>query len=120
MYLDPHDIYHYKPGESKVSIGDVRLPESWEKQNFNSVPKVQEEFMRHNQGDFIVDAEEETWKGYRDFYRQKVKLYDDHVGRVIGQLKDLGLWENTIVVNTLRPWGHGHLSPPRIQRAFHV
>ncbi len=100
MYLDPHDIYHYKPGLSAVSIGDVRLPESWEKQNFKSVPKVHEEFMRHNQGAFIVDAEEETWKGYRDFYRQKVKLYDDHVGRVIGQLKDLGLWENTIVVNT--------------------
>ena len=39
-------------------------------------------------------------KGYRDFYRQKVKLYDDHVGRVIDRLKKLGLWDNTIVVNT--------------------
>ena len=31
---------------------------------------------------------------------QKVKLYYDHVGRVIGKLKELGLWESTIIVNT--------------------
>lgn len=100
MYLDPHDIYHYKPGESEVHTGDVRLPESWKKQDFDAVPKVQREFMEHNQGEFIIDADEETWKGYRDFYRQKVKLYDDHVGRVVQTLKDLDLWDTTIVVNT--------------------
>ncbi|MEX0324361.1 MAG: sulfatase-like hydrolase/transferase [Puniceicoccaceae bacterium] len=100
MYLDPHDIYHYKPGKSSVKTDDVELPESWEKQDFDSVPKVHREFMDHNQGEFIVNADEEIWKGYRDFYRQKVKLYDDHVGRVLDKLKELGLWENTIVVNT--------------------
>ena len=100
MYLDPHDIYHYKPGKSEVTTEDVELGESWKKQDFDSVPKVHREFMEHNQGEFIVDADEETWKGYRDFYRQKVKLYDDHVGRVVNRLKDLGLWENTIVINT--------------------
>ena len=100
MYLDPHDIYYYKPGKSDVRIDDVELPESWRHQNFDAVPKVHREFMEHNQGEFIINADEETWKGYRDFYRQKVKLYDDHLGRVIGRLKKLGLWENTIVVNT--------------------
>lgn len=100
MYLDPHDIYHYKPGESDVRIDDVQLPESWRKQNFDTVPKVHREFMEHNQGEFIIDADEETWKGYRDFYRQKVKLYDDHLGRVIAKLKATGQWDNTIVVNT--------------------
>jgi choline-sulfatase len=100
MYLDPHDIYHYKPGKSEVHTDDVRMPESWKRQDFDSVPKVHREFMEHNQGEFIVDASEETWKGYRDFYRQKVKLYDDHVGRIINKLKDLGLYENTIIVNT--------------------
>ncbi|QXD24008.1 sulfatase-like hydrolase/transferase [Opitutia bacterium ISCC 51] len=100
MYLDPHDIYHYKPGKSEVKIDDVELGESWKKKDFDSVPKVHREFMEHNQGEFIVDADEDTWKGYRDFYRQKVKLYDDHIGRVIQKLKDEGLWENTIVVNT--------------------
>lgn len=100
MYLDPHDIYHYKPGKSDVSTGDVKLPQSWREQDFDTVPKVQREFMEHNQGDFIVDADEATWKGYRDFYRQKVKLYDDHVGRIITRLKKLGLYENTIIVNT--------------------
>ncbi len=100
MYLDPHDIYHYKPGKSEVHIADVKLPESWKEQEFDSVPKVQREFMEHNQGEFIVDADPATWKGYRDFYRQKVKLYDDHVGTIIKKLKDLGLYGNTIIVNT--------------------
>ena len=100
MYLDPHDIYYYKPGESEVTIDDVDLSESWKKQDFDSVPKVHREFMKYNQGEFIVDADEDTWKGYRDFYRQKVKLYDDHVGRVITKLKREGLWDNTIVINT--------------------
>ena len=100
MYLDPHDIYHYKPGESEVRTDDVVLGESWKHQDFDSVPKIHREFMEINQGEFIVNADEETWKGYRDFYRQKVKLYDDHVGRVVGRLKDLGLFESTIIVNT--------------------
>ena len=100
MYLDPHDIYYYKPGESDVRTDDVRLPASWGKQSFDSVPKVQREFMEHNQGEFIVDADVETWKGYRDFCRQKVKLFDDHVGRIIGKLKELGLYDRTIIVNT--------------------
>ncbi|MBK1876452.1 sulfatase family protein [Pelagicoccus mobilis] len=100
MYLDPHDIYYYKPGESKVKIDDVDLPESWAKQDFESVPPVHREFMELNQGSFIVGGDEDDWKGYRDFYRQKVKLYDDHVGRVVAKLKELGLWENTIIVNT--------------------
>ncbi len=100
MYLDPHDIYYYKPGKSQVYTDDVELPESWKKQDFDSVPKVQREFMEINQGEFIVDADDEVWKGYRDFYRQKVKLYDDHLGRVVEKLKQLGLWENTIIVNT--------------------
>ena len=34
------------------------------------------------------------------FYRQKVNLYDDHVGQAISKLKELGLWDNTIIVNT--------------------
>lgn len=100
MYLDPHDIYKYKPGRSVTRTDDVVLPESWAKQDFDSVPKLHREFMEINQGEFIVNADEEAWKGYRDFYRQKVKLYDDHVGRVLDKLKELGLWENTIIVNT--------------------
>ena len=91
MYLDPHDIYHYEPGKSDVNIDGVELPESWRHQYFGTVPKVHREFMEHNQGEFIINAEEETWKGYLDFYRQKVNLYDDHVGRVISKLKELGL-----------------------------
>jgi choline-sulfatase len=100
MYLDPHDIYHYKPGKSDVHTDDVVLGESWKRQDFDSVPKIHREFMEINQGEFIVNADEETWKGYRDFYRQKVKLYDDHVGKIVKKLKDLGLFENTIIVNT--------------------
>ena len=100
MYLDPHDIYHYKPGHSPVDTGDVELPLSWHKQDFSQVPKVQRQFMTDNQGRFIWDLDKAAWEGYRDFYRQKVKLYDDHVGRVVSELKAQGLWDNTIVVST--------------------
>ena len=44
MYLDPHDIYYYKPGESEVRTDDVTLPESWEKQDFDSVPQIHRSF----------------------------------------------------------------------------
>lgn len=100
MYLDPHDIYYYVPGKSQVHTDDVELPESWKKQDFSSVPKVQREYMEHNQGEFIVNGDEEAWKGYRDYYRRKVKLYDDEIGKVLNKLKELGLWEDTIVINT--------------------
>ena len=49
MYLDPHDIYYYKPGKSAVRTDDVVLSESWKKQDFDSVPKVHREFMEINQ-----------------------------------------------------------------------
>ena len=49
MYLDPHDIYYYKPGQSDIRIDDVELPESWRHQDFGTVPKVHREFMEHNQ-----------------------------------------------------------------------
>jgi arylsulfatase A-like enzyme len=54
--------------------------------------------MKDNQGLIIHGREKEEWQYYRDYYRQKMKLVDDQVGRVIAELKANGLWENTIIV----------------------
>ncbi|HID23486.1 MAG TPA: DUF4976 domain-containing protein [Planctomycetaceae bacterium] len=100
MYVNPHDIYHYRPGSSSVRTDDVTLPESWARQDFSRVPSVQKQFMTDDQGRFLWRLGEDAWKGYRDFYRQKVRLYDDQVGRVLTELKRLGLWDETVIVAT--------------------
>jgi arylsulfatase len=100
MYLDPHDIYHFKPGAKDVSQLNVPLSPSWHRERFKNKPRIQKQFMTDNQGTLIWDQPQEIWEAYHDFYREKVRLYDSHVGAVIKALKEQGLWENTIIVNT--------------------
>lgn len=98
-YVDPHDIYAFRQHEVKAGQ-QIPLPPSWEQQDFSTVPHVQKQFMTEDQGVAIWGESRELWQQYRDCYRAKVKLYDNHFGRIIKALKENGLWENTIVVNT--------------------
>lgn len=100
MYLDPHDVYHFKPGAKDVSKLGIPLSPSWHGQQFKNKPAIHKQFMTENQGAFIWDQPQPVWEQYRDFYREKVKLYDSHIGAVIQTLKDQGLWEDVIIVNT--------------------
>jgi arylsulfatase len=100
MYLDPHDIYHFKPGAKDISQLNVSLSPSWHGERFQNKPPIQKQFMTDNQGTIIWDQPQGVWEAYRDLYREKVRLYDNHVGAVIKALKEQGLWENTIIVNT--------------------
>ncbi len=100
MYLDPHDVYHFASDTTDVSTTDVPLSASWEKETFRSKPSVQRQFMTRDQGTAIHGRPRQAWQHYHDFYRRKVKLYDQHVGRILEALKAGGLWEKTIVVNT--------------------
>ncbi|MBN1481950.1 DUF4976 domain-containing protein [candidate division KSB1 bacterium] len=98
-YVDPHDIYGFR--DHTVTKGArIDLPASWDQQNFAAVPAVQKQFMTEDQGTAIWGAPRAVWQQYHDCYRSKVKLYDDHFGRIINALKTNGLWENTIVINT--------------------
>jgi len=100
MYLDPHDIYHFKPDAKDVSKLGVPLSPSWHGERFENKPGIHKQFMTENQGAFIWGKPQPVWEQYRDFYREKVRLYDSHIGAVIQTLKDQGLWEDTIIVNT--------------------
>lgn len=98
-YVDPHDIYAFRQHDIE-SDADIELPYSWEKQNFDAVPKVHRQFMTEDQGTAIWGKPQSWWEQYRDCYRAKVKLYDEHIGRIMSALKKQGLWDNTIIVNT--------------------
>ena len=100
MCLDPHDIYHFKPGARDVSDTNIQLSRSWSDETFAKKPTVQKQFMTDNQGRLIWGQPQSVWEAYHDFYRQKVKLYDDHVGMVVHAVKEHGLWDRTVVVNT--------------------
>ena len=98
-YVDPHDIYKFR--NHTVDPGEIiPLPSSWKDQEFNTVPSIHKQFMTEDQGKAIWEQPEEKWRQYRDCYRAKVKLYDDHFGAIISEIKKQGLWEDAIVVNT--------------------
>ena len=100
MYNDPHDIYYFqnRPNRDPARYEEAVLGESWYKEDLSAKPWPQLAFMAENQGQVIHAMEKEEWQYYRDYYRQKVTLVDDHVGRVLAGLKANGMWENTIIV----------------------
>ncbi len=97
-YLDPHDIYHFKREMSSLENVGVELPASWEKENLDRKPPVQKQFMTDDQGTVIWQEERPVWEWYHEYYRRKVKLFDDHLGRVVQALKDAGIWESTVLL----------------------
>jgi len=98
-YNDPHDIYDYDPG-APAPDPCPPLPESWRRQAFEQVPGVQEAFMTQDQGALIDGLDADVWRGYRTFYREKVRLYDAEVGRVLDALQRWGAVDNTLVIVT--------------------
>ncbi len=99
---NPHDIYEYALGNYPFDSTrtDVLLPESWKKETFENKPAPQLQFMTDDQGTVIWNRPEVQWRGYRDCYREKVRLYDEHLGRVLQTLKDSGAYENTVIIVT--------------------
>ncbi len=98
-YNNPHDIYHFKR-DVPDELASPDLPETWHKQTFSSVPPIQEQFMREDQGKVIVDEREELWQHYRDFYRMKTKMYDDGLGLVLDALRGRGLYDQSLIIST--------------------
>jgi choline-sulfatase len=99
-YVDPHDIYYFNNFSLPKNSKNIPLPHSWFKESFEGKPSVQKQFMLEDQGKQIWGKEQNFWEIYRDFHRQKVKRYDNHFGKIIQELKTLGLWNNTIIIHT--------------------
>ncbi len=99
-YNNPHDIYHFDRECDPMPANPIGLPETWHKKDLSTVPAVQSQFMREDQGRVIVDAEFTAWQRYREIYREKVKLYDEEVGKVLTALDRESLADETLVVAT--------------------
>ncbi len=96
-FVDPHDIYKFPKHKEYEDNEEIPLPESWEKETFEGKPPIQKQFMTSDQGAQIWGDPIGVWKTYRDFYRQKVELYDSYVGRILKALRGNDLAEQTIV-----------------------
>lgn len=98
-YVDPHDVYYFKRDMGDISGVSATLPESWAREEFTDKPPVQKQFMTEDQGTVIWnEPEKEIWQHYHEFYRGKVKLFDDALGKIVAALKEAGAWENTVIV----------------------
>jgi arylsulfatase A-like enzyme len=97
--VDPHDIYEYRPGRAKKP-GKIKLPPSWQAETFQEKPRIQYEFMTEDQGKVIWEQPREEWEAYRRLYREKVKLFDARLGRVLRALDLAGEMARTVIVTS--------------------
>jgi arylsulfatase A-like enzyme len=97
---NPHDIYNFKRHQTDPTGQAIPLPPSWKPETFGDKPAVHKQFMLEDQGKAIWGEERSVWEQYRDCYRAKTRLYDKNVGAVLGELKQQGLWDNTVIVAT--------------------
>lgn len=99
-YKDPHDIYHFSREVDPKPSASIELPLSWQLKDFSTVPEVQSQFMREDQGKVMNHATPKAWERYRELYREKVKLYDDEVGKVLKSLENIGKAGSTLLMLT--------------------
>jgi len=99
-YLNPHQIYAFPARQYLKGNKDISLPKSWYEEKFHDKPPCQEEFMKYNQGKVIYNKPIEKWKIYHQWYKNRNKQFDNHVGKIIEKLKDIGEYENTIIIIT--------------------
>jgi arylsulfatase A-like enzyme len=97
---DPHDIYSFRKHQPTDPLEDVPLSKDWEEETFEGKPLVQRQFMEEDQGTKIDPSAKEAWELYHDCYREKTRLYDGYVGRILNTLDQQGLRKNTVVIIT--------------------
>jgi len=101
-YNNPHGIYEFDQ-ETRMTANDANslsLPLTWEKKDLSTVPAVQQQFMKEDQGHVIEGKERTAWERYREIYQAKVNQYDAEVGKVLSALEDQGLLEQTLIIVT--------------------
>ena len=100
-YINPHDIYE----AAKVISADgprpegppVPRPASWT-DTLAGKPAPQRQFLAEDQGKPFRDWPDEALERYRLAYREKCRLVDREVGRLLDALDALHMSENTVVV----------------------
>lgn len=97
---NPHDIYQYQKHQPEQPLDGVPLSPSWDGETFEGKPPVQKQFMEEDQGKGLVGRPRGEWQKYHDCYREKTRMYDQHVGVILDELKRQHLWDNTVVIIT--------------------
>lgn len=100
-YENPHDIYRIrKMLENKVEfdISDIKLPESFYRDDLREKPSSQQEFRDEDQGAITKGFSEEDWKCYLAYYYNLIETLDKEIGQILDLLKKKGQYENTIIV----------------------
>jgi arylsulfatase A-like enzyme len=100
-YVNPHDIYDFKPLAEAGQFPPVTMPvprfASW-REDFSGKPAPQKLFMMEDHGKCLWGQPDVHWESYRLFYRERCRLLDVEIGRLLGQVEKLGLADNTVVV----------------------
>jgi arylsulfatase A-like enzyme len=94
--VDPHDIYEFRAGGAQAP-GRVALSRSWERESFAAKPAPQKQFMTEDQGKVIWEKPRAEWEAYRELYREKVRIYDARLGRILGALEASGEASRSVV-----------------------
>ncbi len=97
---NPHDIYSFNSHEPESPLTNTPLPESWHHETFTDKPEVQTQYMNEDQGRAILGATKEDWQKYHDCYREKTRLFDEHVGSILRALDHSGHRDNTLIIIT--------------------
>ncbi|MEZ6045401.1 MAG: sulfatase-like hydrolase/transferase [Planctomycetaceae bacterium] len=95
MYINPHDIYDYRPEKDVLEPEEVALPDSWHQDDLSTKPSVQKRFMTHNQGWVLHGQKQKYWEEYHQYYRYVVKKVDTEIGRILDKLDETGLTDST-------------------------
>ncbi len=106
-YVNPHNIYQFgkaaleaaKTAVLPTTKGPIPHPSSWA-DTLEGKPPVQKRFMTDDQGLCVWGKPDVYWEYYRELYREKVRLVDGQLGKLLDGLEELGLAENTLVVYT--------------------
>jgi len=97
--VNPHDVYEYRAGKARAE-GRVPLPRSWERETFAAKPAPQKQFMTEDQGKAIWEQPRAEWEAYRELYREKVRIYDGQLGRILDALEASGEASRTVAAAT--------------------
>jgi arylsulfatase A-like enzyme len=97
-YVDPHDPYD--PPEPYASMFDpdampTPLPAEWMDEGFGTLAGAQR-FWRFD----TVWQKPEVVARLRALYHGSLRLIDDQIGRLVVELRRLGVWDDTILVFT--------------------
>ena len=119
-FVNPHDIMYYHGGKGGLQTAknlqfngapkhplyatrypDAPLPATWQQsmdKDRLAAHRVYHTLWKTLFGE--MPARQEAWEGFRDYYYNCLQDNDQQLGRVLAEVTDLGLLDNTVLVFT--------------------